>query len=347
MAEKNKIDFKALLRRVRSICTRNWQWKLLSLLIAICLWSGLITQDDSLTREKTFTDVTINVVNSDTLRRNGYIIVSGLEDLPTVRIRANVPQKVYNTVKASNYNLRVDLSQISGVGEQTLNIISTSTATFGSVTEISVSTITVQVEEYITRSRIPVSIAYSGALPDGLYSSSVSVDPGTVAVSGPKSLVNSIVRCVADYNMSVLTDKTGVERTAVPFRLLNGSGNAVDTSLLSVTSESVILDSIIVEQTLYRKKELVINTTGLTTGTPAEGYEVKRISAEPASVQTAGTSELLESLTDLHLIEYATGSIDISGLSSTISRNIRVTKPEGMTYLSDETILVTIEIAPK
>ena len=99
-----KIDIKATLLRLKTWITHNWPWKLLSLFLAICLWSGLITQDESLTREKVFNDVTINIVNADTLRRNGFIIVSGLENLPTVRFRADVPQKVYNIASASNYN---------------------------------------------------------------------------------------------------------------------------------------------------------------------------------------------------------------------------------------------------
>ena len=65
-----KIDIKATLLRLKMWITHNWPWKLLSLFLAICLWSGLITQDESLTREKVFNDVTINIVNADTLRRN-------------------------------------------------------------------------------------------------------------------------------------------------------------------------------------------------------------------------------------------------------------------------------------
>ena len=143
---KSKLDFKALLQRVASLFTHNWQWKLISVLLAVALWSGLITQDDTLTRSKTFEDVTINVLNADTLRHNGFIVVDGLQDLPTVTIEADVPQKNYNAAAASNYNLRVDLSRIRSAGEQTLNLLTTTTTSYGSVSEMSVSSITVQVE---------------------------------------------------------------------------------------------------------------------------------------------------------------------------------------------------------
>lgn len=344
MAAKNNIDYKAILKRIWAICVHNWPWKLLSVFIAILLWSGLITQDGSLTREKTFSDVTISVINSETLRRNGYIIVDGLEDLAPIRFRANVPQGVYNTVKASNYNPRIDLSQIKGTGTQKLDIISTSTSAYGSVTEMSTSSVTVEVEEYVTRSRIPVRLSFTGEIPDTLYATSASVDPAFVTVSGPKNLVNSIVRCVANYNMSVLGDTPGTERTAVPFTLIDGEGNIVDSSLISVTNESVSLDSLVVEQTLYTKKELVINTTDLTVGTPAEGYVIKRISCDPPAVMVAGDNAYIDALTDLHLIEHISSPIDITGATSTVCRNIRIIKSADMTYLNNDSILVTIEI---
>ena len=57
----------------------NWPWKLLALFLAVCLWAGLITQDPTLTRERVFTDASVGITGADTLRRNGLIVVSGLE----------------------------------------------------------------------------------------------------------------------------------------------------------------------------------------------------------------------------------------------------------------------------
>lgn len=342
-----KIDYKAILQHIGAQLAHNWPWKAVSLVLAICLWSGLITQDESLTREKVFNDVTINVVNSDTLRRNGYIIVSGLEDLPTVRFKADVPQKMYNVASASNYNLRIDLSRIHGTGEQMLSVISSSTNTYGTVTEISVSSITVQVEEYISRSRIPVRLSTTGAAPEGFYAASASVDPSYVTVSGPRTLVNSIVRCVADYNMSLLTPASGLERTAVPYRLVDAAGDEVDSSLIDITSESVLLDSLLVEQSLYQTRTLVVNASDLTIGTPAEGYAVKRITTEPASLTIAATDQIISALNEIHLVEFISAPIDITGASSVIRRNVRIERPAGMAWSSSDTVLITIEIEPE
>ena len=340
-------DYKEWLRKIAAFFRHNWTWKLLSLLLAIFLWSLLITQDDSLLREKVFNDVAINVLNADTLRRNGFIIVDGLDDLPTARIRVDVPQKMYNTVTSSNYNLRVDLSRIRGAGEQTLSVLSSSSNTYGTVTETSVETVTVQVEEYVSRSRIPVRLNATGDAPAGFYASEARVDPTYVVVSGPKSQVDQVVRCVADYDMSVLTPQSGVERTATPFRLVNAEGEQVDSSLIEVAVENVSVDSITVEQTLYTAKTLVINTTDLVSGLPAAGYAIRRISAEPATITIAGSDQAMNALTELHLVEFIDQQLDVNNLSTPITRNVSLNKPSGIAYISNDTVIITVDIAPR
>ena len=325
----------------------NWQWKLLSLFLAVCLWSGLITQDESLTREKIFNDVSINVTNADTLRRNGFIIVSGLDDLPAVRIRVDVPQKNYNTVVAGNYNLRVDLSRIREPGEQKLQVLSSSSSNYGTVTSISVDSITVQVDDYITRSRIPVRLNVTGSLPEGFYAGEAQVDPVNIVVSGPKSLVGNVVRCVADYDLSSLSAQSGSERTAVPFRLIDSEGETIDSTLIDVTSQSVSLDSIIVSQTLYTEKSLVINTSDIVTGTPADGYAIRRVSAEPATLRVAGTDSAISFLNELHLAEFTSQQIAVNGLNTSVTRTISLSKTSDIVHFSNDTVMVTVEIAPK
>jgi len=345
---RNKPDLRQWLKKLGAFFSRNWQWKLISLLLAISLWSVLISQDETLTREKVFNDVTISVMNSDTLQRNGFVIVGGLDAIPAARIRVAVPQKAYNTVTANNYNLRVDLSRIREAGEQTLPVLASNSASYGTVTDISVSFVTLQVEEYVTRNRIPVRLNVSGASPDGFYAGDASVEPVFVTVSGPLSHVENVVRCIADYSMDALSPQSGTERTAVPFRLVDGDGNAIDSALIDVTTEDgLAIDSMVVEQTLYAAKSLVINTAGLVLGAPAEGYVIKRISAEPASLTVAGQDSLIGSLTELRLAEYTEQSIDVNGLSNSVTRGVSLIRSGDIAHFSSDTVMITVEIAPQ
>ncbi len=322
----------------------NWAWKLLSLLLAVCLWGGLILQDNTLVRSKTISDVTISVVNADVLQRSGFVVVSGLEEdvLTDVRIKVDVPQKYYNQVTAANYNVRVDLSKIKAAGEQTLNVIATSSSAYGTVTSMSVSQITVTVEEYVVRSRIPVRVAMTGELPDNLYGDTPSADPTYVSVAGPKSKVENIVRCKALYDVSGLSLEAGTERTAVPFVLCDRADEVIDMEgiTVSTTAGNILLDAVTVEQTFYPLYSLPVSTEGLLTGTPLSGYEVKGISVEPSVVDIAFRTE-----TELDAV-YLAGVIDITDATSSIVAAISLDKPSKNVYMSTYKVYITVQIGP-
>ena len=271
---------------------KNWGFKVLALLIAIVLWAGLISQDPTLTREKTFTDVTLNVTGADTLKRNGLIVTSDLSNLLSgATVWVDVPQMQYANASAHNYSVRIDLSRIRETGVQQVKVQSTSSSTWGSVTEIYPETVEIEVEEYITRYRIPVSIVTTGEAPAGYYAATPSLDPPLVAVSGPRSLVEKIARAEATLELNTLPAREGLVRTSVPFRLLDSNGNAVESDLLEITSESVLVDSVVVEQYLYSEREIDMNTLGLTTGEVATGYEIKSVTVTPATITAAGWAE--------------------------------------------------------
>lgn len=323
--------------------THNWGWKILSVLLAIGLWAGLISQDPTLTREKSFQDTEISITGADTLKRNGFIVVSSLTDLPYVRLKADVPQKEYNDVTASTYNPRLDLSRIRTAGTIEVPITSTSTTTYGTVTDVSPASVEVTVEEYITRYRIPVTIDYQGEYAEGVYSNTPTLDPPTIAVSGPASLVNQVSRAVAYFDPSTLPDKTGIVSTSVPFDLIGKDGNPIQSDLIQVTSESVIMDNVILEQTLYPTRTVSLSQVGLTVNAPPEGYQVNSITVTPGGLVIAAEDETI--LEELDFV-YLEGAVDLSGHTESFTEVVRIRKPSVVKSMSCDSVTVAIEIKP-
>ena len=328
-----------LLRRI----THNGGFKLLALLLSVALWAGLITQDPSLTRERHFQNVTVSISGSDAVKRNGFIVTSDLKSLLTdVDLEVDVPQMQYQNVTASNYNVRVDLSRITGEGTQTLKILTSSSSTYGTVKSVVPSTIEIEVEPYITRYRIPVRVATTGEPPEGFYASTPAIDPPMVAVSGPRSLVYSINSAEAVVELDKLPAREGEVLQAVPFTLLDRNGTPVQSDLLEITSESVLVDSVLVEQDMFTKREIALSDLGIIRGTPAAGYEVKSVTITPARVAVAGKASELE---ELNLL-YANSYLDVSGLKETVNSNLRIRQPAELTYMSATTCTVVAEIGP-
>lgn len=334
---------KAILRRLRSILLENWGTKLLAILIAIALWAGLITQDPTLTREKQFTDVSVTISGADTLKRYGYIVLEDLDDvLDNVTLRVSVPQGQYTTAQASNYSVRVELSRLRQAGEQTVKILSTNSTTYGTVTEIVPSSVTLTVDEYVTRYRVPVTVVTEGAMPEGFYALDPTTDPAVVAVSGPKTLVEQVVSAKVVVDQSTLPAREGTVRRAQSFVLVDENDNPIESDMLEVTSESVLLDSIVVEQAVYAKRTVQMSDVGLVTGEPAEGYEVKGVYISPSVVVIAGREEVIQ---DLDLF-YANNTVDITGLSESVNKVLWVRSPSTIKYASTDMVTVAVEIGP-
>ena len=333
----------AILAKVKSILLENWGTKLLAIFLAIALWAGLITQDPNLTREKQFNNVTVSVTGADTLRRNGFIV---LEDIGAsyddFTVRVDVPQGQYAAAQASNYSLRVDLSRIKEAGEQSVKVMYTNSSTYGKVTEVDPPALMLTVDEYVTRYRVPVTVDVEGEAPEGFYAEEPATDPPMVAVSGPKSLVEKIVSVKVVADQSSLPAKEGSVRRAASFVMVDKENNVIESNKLQVTSESVLLDSIIVNQNVYSKREVQVSDVGLVTGQPADGYEVKAVYISPPMVTIAGRESVIK---DLDLL-YANNTVDISGRSESLKKILWVSMPSTIKYASTDMVTVGVEIGP-
>ena len=168
------------------------------------------------------------------------------------------------------------------------------------------------------------------------------MDPPMVTVSGPRSIVEKITRAEAVMDLSTLPSREGLVRTAVPFRLLDEEGEAIQSKLLEVTSQSVLVDSVVVEQYLYTTKSIALSEVGLVEGKVADGYEIKSISYTPEVVTAAARAINLDALDNL----YANSSVDVTGQKETMQGQVRVRRPSELIYLSADSVTVTVEIGP-
>lgn len=340
--KSERVSMRALIKQILSKMKQHWVLKLISLLLAVVLWGGLISEDASLTREKSFSDVPISIINADTLQRNGFIVVKGLDKLSTLKVKAEVPQKLFDIVTPSNYNIRVDLGRISSIGEQSIPILYTTSSTYGTLSWLSQTEIKIEVDEYRTRRRIPVQLEQTGSTPSGYYAPTASIDPPTVVISGPGKLVSNIARCTANFDLSQLQAVSGVQYRAIPFTLFDIHNQAVTSPLISVTSDNVLLDTLLAEQMLYPLKKIPINKSLLVKGSPAKGYVIKSLTLKPESLSVAGGQDWLQTLNGLDIA----APIDISEAKEKLVRSIRINKPQNAVYLEESSVTLVVEIVP-
>jgi YbbR domain-containing protein len=333
---------KALRNGLKHLFLHNGWLKAIAIVISLVLWAGLISQDKSLTRDKTFQNVAVSVTGAESMKNNGYIVVSDMDEvLKDVTVTVAVPQQQYENAEASAYNVRLDLSRVKGIGEQEVKILSTNSSNYGKVISINPSSVTVKVEDYSIRQRIPVSASVGGEKPDGWSVSIRSVDPDLLAVSGPRSVVQTILRAKAVIDAKDIEWTEGTIVTGADIQLYDRAGQAVDNSLLKITSSSLTIDTVLVELNILPSASFMTEGLIQTIGKVAEGYAIKDIRVSPEVITVAARQEVLEQMNELSMERTA---VNVDNLSETTVFQLKVQKPSDDSIISNDTVTVTVEI---
>lgn len=327
-------------KKIGKIYKSNTFLLVVSIFGAVFLWSVLVASDGTLTREKTFASVEVGIVGSDTLKSNGYIIVDDLESvLPTVKLTVEVSQDNYNRVTGANFSPRIDISKIRTSGEQEVEITFASTS-YGRVVECEPASITVNVERYITSSRVPVVLETVGAVPSGLWADTPRLDPTYLSVSGPQSMIQSLYRATVTFDLSLINDQAFTQRGAAPFALIDREGNVLNSSLLRTTYQSILVDTVTVEMDVYKQKEVPLNAENVCTGAVPIGYSITGVTLQPASVCIAAKDEVLAQVEEMML----EGTLDVTDATQTQSANIKIKKRTDVQNMNIAEVQVQVDI---
>ena len=333
--------FRELRRAISRILGSRAFLMALSLLTAVVFWSILVASDGTLTREKTFQNVAVSVTGESTLKSRGYIVMDDLDSLISgVKLTVEVTQSNYSRVSGTSYNPHIDLTQVTGEGENVLNV-AFSSQLYGPVVSCEPSSVRVNVERYITR-RVPVVLETSGGLP-GYYLDSAKTDPTMLSVSGPQSLVSSVARAVARLDLTTLSLSRASDRVALGIELQDASGEAIVSDKLEITNQTVITGTIVVETEVLPMRSIPLDVEGFVTGKPAEGYELIGIVTREDSVDIAASEEILDALTVMTTDQ----PLNIEGATESISGYVKLKRPTGIENTVPTDVGVTAQIAEK
>ena len=336
-----------LWKALRHVFFHNGWVKLIALLISLVLWAGLISQDESITRDKTWQNVNVSISGQDTLKRNGYIVVTDLDSLlSNVTVTAAVPQKQYDFAEPSAYNLRVDLSKINGTGEQEIKILSTANNTYGKVINTVPSVINVEVEEYIAGSELNVFASIKDTANKAWYKDwyiEISkVNPYQIKINGPVSLVTLVTSAKIQIDPETMQWSEGTMMTTGEIKLYNRAGEEIASPLLGITYDAYTIDTVLLEIDVLPTKSFQTSDMIDLSGKVKKGFRITSVKISPETITVAARSEVLEQLDELPFEI----NENIDNLSSDKTFQIEVLKPSSDAVLSNDTISVKVEIEP-
>lgn len=294
---------------------------LLSLFIAFGLWEYVVSyispQDDN-----TFYNVPVVMEGESVLREKNLMITSKSSE--TVSLHLSGTRNDLNKLNSGNINVRVDLSSIEEPGVHELsysrigypgdvpsNAIVVESRNPGSVT------VTV---DYRRTKDIPVQVRYIGNRSDGyIYDTeNVTLDNGTVNISGPAEVVDQITSAVIEVD---LTDRVESISESFRYTLCDAQDEPVDAQMITTNLEEIRLDMQIQQIKVIELTADIVYAGGATP-------ENTTVTIEPATIRVSGGETVLETLGDT----YSVGTINLAELDKAVNElKYTIALPEGVT----------------
>ncbi len=299
----------------------------LALLISVALF-GVVQAERNPPETGSF-DVPLDIVNTPP----GLLIV-GDPSATTVQVRVSAPRENWVTMRSATVRAFVDLSRGSaGAGDYPVSIDAPDPRVH--VIELLPARVTVRLDESMGRA-VPVRLNRSGAVPFGYSAGDAEIDPTSVDISGPASVVSQVENVNVDLKLDGVTFDVDGRYTASP---VDAQGQAISTEGrgLRLTPPAVRVHIPISQQLSYK----TVGIQPSVTGTVQNGYVIEGITTEPSAVTIVGNPRATAQ------INFAdTERIDVTDAIASMTRQVSISVPDGVSVLQQSVVRVTVRIVP-
>ena len=310
--------------------SNNLGWKILSVLVALLLWSYIISADSSITQMKTLANVDVITTGLTVLQSRDLALLTDTSSLEDIHVRVDASQSNYARVTNDTVHVELDLSQVTSAGVQEIEL--TGVTTYGKVVQITPSSVEVVIETLASR-YVPVNAEFTGDLSENYWYNIARINPTQVTVSGPSSIVRSIGSALAQVNPA---DRTSSYLRSVQLTLLGENGEPITNGLArpSITEAMVNVE-------IYPRQQFSVSDSPetATIGALPEGYQIKSIDVEPDMITVAADPSLLSELTGMSF-----EPVDITGRTGSFTAVAALNRLKDIKYMSSEQVSVTVYI---
>lgn len=290
--------------------------KIISILIGILVWFIVLDQLNPLTER------TISVPlrsNREVLESSNISLVSS--NLPsTVDVVIRGRKERIEKVSSNDFQAFLDFSSITDTDTTEVSIKLPEYIGDQDIIVLDVYPKVVKIKlENIVRKEFPVSVKWTGELPQGFDAVNVKTNPNSIILEDLESVVNSITSVVVTVDRQNLLEESSINRRV---EVYNESGRSV----------SLPGSSLQVNVTYNLSKTVDIKTT--VTGKPKEDYYVKDFTLSQDTVRIIGEYEILKDITELR-----TEQLDVSNTSASFQKELLVQLPENVQLFKNDSVI--------
>ena len=296
------------------------------------MWLIVVNIDDPVT-DKTYTGIPVQVINEEvvTSANRTYQIV---DDTQEVSVTVTAQRSVLNDVKAEDIVAIADMKEIS-LGTQIPIEVKIEGYKYDSAVS-NPRNLQIQIDDE-AKNNFPITPTTLGTVREGYVIGELKANPEKVTIRGPKTVIDSINRVVAEVDVSGLSSDTEVEARLV---LYDANNNVIDQSLLA---NNLGKEGLSVDVKLHQIKSVKVELdTSMVTA--ADGYKISEISVEPQEVRISGSKSALARVTEISVPASALTAVN---LTQRTERSIDISQylPEDVSLVDENADNVVVTIA--
>lgn len=286
----------------------NWTAKIFALVIAIFLWSYVMSEVNPIITATKGVDIRLN--NIESLDRQGLVVME--PKTATISVKISGPKSDVDAITSANILAEVDLAGYSeGEMKVPVRVKLQDTPYNVKILDWEVRELLFKIDKLISKD-ISINVETLGEVEEGHILEDINREPQNITIKGPRTWVNEVseARAVVD-----LTDRTTSTNESVPIQLLNGKGEEV---------RGIEKDPGIVELSIDISKTKTLPIELETINKLPENINIKDIQIYPKDIKVKAS----EGLEELELIK--TIAIDINNLIGKTSMEVELALPDGV-----------------
>ena len=296
------------------------------------MWLLVVNIDDPVS-EETYSGIPVQVVHEEVVTDNNstYQIV---DDTQEVSVTVVAKRSVLDKIKSE------DITAVADMRELTLRTqVPIEVKVEGFKYEKAYATprnLQVQIDEE-EKNNFPITPTTIGTVREGYVIAELNALPQKVTLRGPKKVIDSISKVMAEVDVSGLSESTTLEAKLVLYDVNN---NVVDQTLLA---NNLGKEGVSVSVELFQIKDVPIKLD-TSEVSAAEGYKIGDITVEPQKVSITGDESTLSKISE---IDVPAEAISVSDLTQKYEKTIDISEylPEGVSLVETNASNVVITIA--
>lgn len=310
----------SFLKRLCDNVRNNYKEVIFAVLLSIGLWF-FVTIQIFPTIENRIENITVDSVPTASMAESGLQIIG--DTVSSVDIKISGKRYIIGTLEPMDFYATLDLSSIHSAGEYTVpvNVITRSDSSEISVTDVSPSVVTIQIDKIVSKEFELNATAPDISLVDGYYLDTLVASPDTITVTGSESIINSIFSVEARSTYSGQIGESHETKGELIF--YNKSGSKIANPDVTIDNENITVNI-----PVYKQKELPLTIT--ITNYPSN-FDLSSLKYEiiPSTINISCSNDSIDFLSEINI-----GTIDITDIKLEQSNRIPISLPEEYKNLS-------------